>query len=130
MVEGIADLAGLGKTQPMMALALGIFMFSLAGIPPMAGFFGKLFVFQAAIQAELYTLAVIGVVTSVVGAYYYVRIVKIMYFDEPVESFDRPMGLEVAGVAAVSAVLTLAFFILPSPLLASAAAAAGSLFGG
>ena len=130
MVEGIADLAGLGKTQPMMALALGIFMFSLAGIPPMAGFFGKLFVFQAAIQAQLYTLAVIGVVTSVVGAYYYVRIVKLMYFDEPTESFDRPMGLEVAGIAAVAAVLTLVFFILPAPLLASAAAAADSLFGG
>jgi NADH-quinone oxidoreductase subunit N len=130
MVEGIADLAGLGKSQPMLALALGIFMFSLAGIPPMAGFFGKLFVFQAAIQAQLYTLAVIGVVTSVVGAYYYVRIVKIMYFDEPVESFDRPMGLEVAGVATVAAVLTLAFFILPAPLVASAAAAASSLFGG
>jgi len=113
-----------------MALALGIFMFSLAGIPPMAGFFGKLFVFQAAIQAQLYTLAVIGVVTSVVGAYYYVRIVKLMYFDEPTESFDRPMGLEVAGVAAVAAVLTLVFFILPAPLLASAAAAADSLFGG
>jgi len=130
MVEGIADLAGLGKTQPMMAFAFGVFMFSLAGIPPLAGFFGKLFVFQAAIQAELYTLAVIGVVTSVIGAYYYLRIVKIMYFDEPTESFDRPMGIDIAGVTAVAAALTLLFFVLPAPLLGSAEAAAAALFGG
>jgi NADH-quinone oxidoreductase subunit N len=130
MVEGIADLAGLGKTQPMMAFAFGVFMFSLAGIPPLAGFFGKLFVFQAAIQAELYTLAVIGVVTSVIGAYYYLRIVKIMYFDEPTESFDRPVGIDIAGVTAVAAALTLLFFVLPAPLLGSAEAAAAALFGG
>src|SRR5260221_11513826 len=92
MVEAIEDLAGLSKTQPALALALGIFMFSMAGIPPLAGFFSKLYVFLAAIDAGLYPLAVIGVVTSVVGAYYYLRIVKLMYFDEATGAFDRPIG--------------------------------------
>jgi NADH-quinone oxidoreductase subunit N len=81
-VEGISDLAGLGKTDPAMALAMAIFMFSMAGIPPLAGFFSKLYVFLAAVQAGYWTLAVIGVLTSVVSAYYYLRIVKVMYFDE------------------------------------------------
>ena len=87
-VETIDDLAGLSRGRPMMALALAIFMFSLAGIPPLAGFFGKLYVFKAAIDAGLTWFAVIGVVLSVVGAYYYLRIVKLMYFDEPAEAFD------------------------------------------
>jgi NADH-quinone oxidoreductase subunit N len=130
MVEGIADLAGLGKTQPMMAAAFAIFMFSLAGIPPLAGFFGKFFVFRAAINAELYWLAVLGVLTSVVGAFYYIRIVKIMYFDEPREGLDKPMEWGLAGVAAISALALLLFFILPLPLLAGADAAAAALFHG
>src|SRR5690606_1959859 len=79
MVEGIDDLAGLSKTHPVLAAVMAVFMFSMAGIPPLAGFFGKLYVFLAAIEAELYTLAVIGVVTSVVAAFYYLRIVKVMY---------------------------------------------------
>jgi NADH-quinone oxidoreductase subunit N len=130
MVEGIADLAGLGKTQPLVAAAFAIFMFSLAGIPPLAGFFGKFFVFRAAINAELYWLAVLGVLTSVVGAFYYIRIVKIMYFDEPREGLDRPVEWGLAGVAAVSALALLLFFILPLPLLAGADAAAATLFHG
>ena len=76
----------------MLALALLIFMFSLAGIPPLAGFFAKLYIFLAAIDARLIWLAVIGVVASVVGAYYYLRIVKVMYFDEPADAFDRPIA--------------------------------------
>jgi NADH-quinone oxidoreductase subunit N len=130
MVEGIADLAGLGKTQPMMAAAFAIFMFSLAGIPPLAGFFGKFFVFRAAINAQLYWLAVLGVLTSVVGAFYYIRIVKIMYFDEPREGLDRPMEWGLAGVATVTALALLLFFILPLPLLAGADTAAAALFHG
>ena len=82
MVEDINSLAGLSTTNPMMALALAIFMFSMAGIPPLGGFFAKLFVFRAAIDAELYVLVVAGLLTSVVGAFYYLRIVKLMYFDE------------------------------------------------
>ena len=83
MVEEIGDLAGLSRTHPMMAFMLAMILFSLAGIPPLAGFFAKFYVFLAAIQAGLYVLAVIGVLASVVGAYYYLRIIKIMYFDEP-----------------------------------------------
>ena len=98
MVEEIDDLAGLSRTQPALALALAIFMFSMAGIPPLAGFFAKFYVFLAAIDAGLYGLAVIGVLASVVGAYYYLRIVKLMYFDEPAAGFDRPIGREMQAV--------------------------------
>jgi NADH-quinone oxidoreductase subunit N len=128
MVETIADLAGLSRSQPGMALAMAIFMFSMAGIPPLAGFFSKLYVFLAAIDAGLYVLAVIGVVTSVVGAYYYVRIVKLMYFDEPAAAFDRP-GPELQAVLWVMAAVTLLFFVLPSPIITGAEAAAAALFG-
>ena len=127
MVEGISDLAGLGKTNPRMALALLIFMFSMAGIPPLAGFFGKLYVFMAAIEAGLVTLAIIGVVASVVGAFYYLRIVKIMYFDEALEPFDTPIGKGVASVLAVTALVTVLFFLGMSPVVDIADAAAASL---
>jgi NADH-quinone oxidoreductase subunit N len=120
----------LSKTQPALALALGIFMFSMAGIPPLAGFFSKLYVFLAAIDAGLYPLAVIGVVTSVVGAFYYLRIVKLMYFDESTGVFDQPIGGEMRAVLVVTAVLVLFFFVLPGPLLTSAEAAAAALFAG
>jgi NADH-quinone oxidoreductase subunit N len=130
MLEGIDDLRGLSKTNPMMALALAIFMFSMAGIPPLAGFFGKLYVFLAAIEAELYALAIIGVLASVVGAFYYLRIIKLMYFDEPVETLDRPLGLSAAGIMTVTAVAILFFFLVPGPLVEGAGAAAASLFAG
>src|SRR5438094_1510985 len=127
MLEGIADLSGLGRTQPGLALALGIFMFALAGIPPTAGFFGKLYVFLAAIDAHLVGLAVIGVVTSVVGAFYYLRIVKVMYFDEPVLSFDHPIAAELKWVLVVAAILTMFFILYPDPVVGAAGAAAKSL---
>jgi NADH-quinone oxidoreductase subunit N len=130
MVEEIYDLAGLSKTSPGIALAIGIFMFSLAGIPPLAGFFGKIYVFLAAIQAGLYMLAVIGVLTSVVGAFYYLRIVKLMYFDVAAEPFDSPVSKELRTVIAVTGVLVLFFFVWPAPVLDTAAAAAASLFAG
>jgi NADH-quinone oxidoreductase subunit N len=128
MLEGIADLSGLGRTQPGLALALGIFMFALAGIPPTAGFFGKLYVFLAAIDAHLVGLAVIGVVTSVVGAFYYLRIVKVMYFDEPVASFDRPIAAELKWVVVIAAGLTMFFILLPDPIVGGAEAAAADRF--
>ncbi|MGE5268645.1 MAG: NADH-quinone oxidoreductase subunit NuoN [Thiohalocapsa sp.] len=128
MVEAIADLSGLGRTQPGLALALGIFMFALAGIPPTAGFFSKLYVFLAAIDAHLVGLAVIGVVTSVVGAFYYLRIVKVMYFDEPVGAFDRPIAVELKWVLGLTVIVTMFFILWPDPLVGSAAAAASSLF--
>ncbi|MDJ0969464.1 MAG: NADH-quinone oxidoreductase subunit NuoN [Kiloniellales bacterium] len=128
MVEGIEDLKGLSRTHPMMAFALAAFMFSMAGIPPLAGFFGKFYVFMAAIEAGLYTLAVIGVLTSVVGAFYYLRIVKLMYFDEPLEGFDRPLARETGVILAATALAVVLFFIAPGPLLDTAQAAAASLF--
>ncbi len=127
MVEGIHDLAGLARSRPLMALAMGIFMFSLAGIPPLAGFFAKLYVFLAAVDAELYALAVIGVLASVVGAFYYLRIIKIMYFDAPSEPFDAPMAPEMRIILAAAAVFTLFFFVYPAPFLAGAEAAALAL---
>jgi NADH-quinone oxidoreductase subunit N len=130
MVEAIEDLAGLAKTRPALAFVLGIFMFSMAGIPPLAGFFSKLWVFLAAIHAGLYALSVIGVVTSVVGAFYYVRIVKLMYFDEAKGVFDRPIGAELQAILVVSAVVVMLFFVVPGPLLTSAETAASSLFPG
>ena len=128
MVEDINSLAGLSTTNPMMALALAIFMFSMAGIPPLGGFFAKLFVFRAAIDAELYVLVVAGLLTSVVGAFYYLRIVKLMYFDEAAEPFDRVLGREISVIVSVTAVITLFFFIGLAPILSGAEAAAAVLF--
>jgi NADH-quinone oxidoreductase subunit N len=113
----------------MAAEAIAILMFSLAGIPPLAGFFGKLYVFLAAIQAGLTWLAVIGVLTSVVGAFYYLRIIKLVYFDAPTEPFDAPAHPAVGGVAAVSSLMILLFILLPGPLLSAAAGAAAALVG-
>ncbi len=128
MVEGIADLSGLGRTRPGLALALGIFMFALAGIPPTAGFFPKLYVFLAAIDAHLVGLAVIGVLASVVGAFYYLRVVKVMYFDEPIGTIDRTIAPELRWVLVVTAVLTMFFILLPDPIVGSAGEAAAALF--
>jgi len=127
MVEGIGDLAGLARTNPTMAFFLAMLLFSLAGIPPLAGFFAKFYVFVAAIKAGLIVLAIIGVVTSVVGAYYYLTIVKIMYFDEPTKAF-APMAYELRIVLAVTGLFNLLFIVYPGPLVAAATAAAKSLF--
>ena len=130
MVENIGDLAGLSRSRPLLAASLGVFMFSMAGIPPLAGFFGKLYIFLAAIDAELYALAIIGVLSSVVAAFYYVRIVKIMYFDEPAEAFERPIGREIAALIAVAGLFVVLFVFFPSPIVDSAASAASVLFPG
>ncbi len=127
MVEGISDLAGLSKTNPLMALALAIFMFSMAGIPPLGGFFGKFYVFMAAVNAELYALAVIGVLASVVGAFYYLRIVKVMYFDEAAEPFEGPMALEMRAIIGLCGVFIVFFAFYTAPFVASAQIAASAL---
>src|SRR5436189_1765648 len=127
MVENIADLAGLARTKPAMAFFLAMLLFSLAGIPPLAGFFAKFYVFLAAIKAGLFALAVIAVVTSVVGAYYYLTIVKIMYFDEPAGQLD-PMRNELRAVLAITGLFTIFFFVYPGPLVSVATVAAKSLF--
>ena len=130
MTEDIEDLKGLSRTNPLMALALAGFMFSMAGIPPLAGFFGKLYIFLAAIEAGLYTLAVIGVLSSVVAAFYYVRIVKLMYFDEPAESFERPIGREMVTILGITGVVVFFFLVFASPLIDGAGVAAAVLFAG
>jgi NADH-quinone oxidoreductase subunit N len=127
MVEDIDQLSGLSNTSPMMAFLLAMLLFSLAGIPPLAGFFAKFYVFLAAINAGLYALAVIGVLLSVVGAYYYLRIVKIMYFDAPAERFEPMPGL-LAVVLGASGLFILFYFVYPAPLVNVAEAAAKSLF--
>jgi NADH-quinone oxidoreductase subunit N len=127
LVEDIGDLAGLARTQPAMAFFLAMLLFSLAGIPPLAGFFAKFYVFLAAIKAGLYVLAVIGVLASVVGAFYYLTIVKIMYFDEPAKPFQSMPGL-LRFVLGVAGLINILFFAYPAPLLGAATAAAKSLF--
>jgi NADH-quinone oxidoreductase subunit N len=124
--EQISDFAGLSRTNPLLAFFFAMFLFSLAGIPPLAGFFAKFYVFIAAIKAGLFTLAVIGVLTSVVGAFYYLTIVKVMYFDEPLVKLD-PMRVELRTVLAVAGLFNILFFVYPGPLVSVATAAAKSL---
>jgi NADH-quinone oxidoreductase subunit N len=126
-VENIDDLAGLSSTNPFMAVVLTALMFSLAGIPPLAGFFGKYFVFVAAIEAKLYALAVIGVLASVVGAYYYLRVVKLMWFDQPKGEFTRVAG-ELRLVFGIAGLFVAAYVLFGGPLGSAAEAAAASFF--
>jgi NADH-quinone oxidoreductase subunit N len=126
-LEQITDLSGLARTDPGLALAFAIFMFSMAGIPPLSGFFGKLYVFLAAVQVGMWPLAIIGVLTSVVGAFYYLRIVKVMYFDAPEAPFD-PRAASLSFVAAASGLFTTFFFLFPAPFVGAAQAAAKVLF--
>ena len=126
-VEQISDLAGLSSTNPAMAVMLTILMFSLAGIPWLAGFWGKWYVFLAAIDAKLYALSVIGVLSSVVGAYYYLRVIKIMWFDEPVGGF-QPMAGELRLVLGLSGLFVLLYPLFMGPLEALAQTAAKTFF--
>ncbi len=126
-VEQISDFAGLSRTNPLLAFFFAMLLFSLAGVPPLAGFFAKWYVFVAAIKAGLFTLAVIGVLTSVVGAYYYLSIIKVMYFEEPLPALD-PMRIELRTVLAVAGLFNIFFFVYPGPLVSVATAAAKSLF--
>jgi NADH-quinone oxidoreductase subunit N len=129
MIEDIYDLTGLAKSQPLLAYSFVFFLFSMAGIPPFAGFFGKVFVFNAAIDAHLYVLAVIGVVASVVSCFYYIRIIKVMCFDQGTEHFDAPDPTIRVVLLACSAFVLLGVFV-PSWIAAAATAAAASLFPG
>jgi NADH-quinone oxidoreductase subunit N len=123
--EGLSDIAGLSKTQPILAAAFAIFMFSLAGIPPLFGFWGKLVVFQAAVAADLLPLAIIGIVASVIGAFYYLKVIKVMYFDEPVGQIIAPDDrvLPWAGGALALAVSPLGYLTIPALSLITAQAA-------
>src|SRR3979490_2713984 len=126
-VETISDFAGLSRTNPLLAFFFAMLLFSLAGIPPLAGFFAKWYVFVAAIKAGLFTLSVVGVLSRLVGAYYYLLIVKTMYFDEPLQVLD-PVRIELRTVLAVAGLFNIFFFVYPGPLVSMATSAARSLF--
>ena len=129
MVEDISELSGLGQNHPVMAAFISIFMFSLAGVPPLAGFFAKWYVIIPIVNAGYFSLATIAVLASVVGAYYYIRIVKVMYFDDPAEAFIPQKSLPMKIIVTLAAVLVLAFIVpqVSSPVLESATAAASAL---
>jgi len=114
--ENIKDLSGLSKNHPMLALSFLIILFSLAGIPPLAGFFAKFYIFMAVIEAKMYALAIIGLVTTVVSAFYYLRIIKVIYFDKPSKPFDENYDWGLKGSLILSSILILIYFIYPSIL--------------
>jgi NADH-quinone oxidoreductase subunit N len=130
--DNLSDLAGLSKTNPYIAFSMAVFMFSLAGIPPLAGFFGKFFVFIAALDKQLYVLAFVGIIASVISAYYYLRVIKIMYFDEKAEgsvSIVTPsinFGLKV--LILISVIFNLFLLLDTTSLTNVSALAASSLF--
>ena len=115
--ENISDLSGMYKNHPFTTILVALMMFSLAGIPPLAGFFGKFYIFVAALESNMVFLAVIGIIASVISAFYYLRIVKIMYFDEPKEEFD---GVNIRSLQVLfypSSFLVILFFIYPAPII-------------
>ena len=114
--EKINDLSGLSKNHPMLALSFLIILFSLAGMPPLAGFFAKFYIFMAVIEAKMYTLAIIGLVTTVVSAFYYLRIIKVIYFDKPIEPFEENYDWGLKASLVLSSILILIYFIYPSIL--------------
>ena len=128
-LEQISDLAGLSKTRPALAAIMTVFMFSMMGIPPLAGFFSKFYVFLAAVEAGYVWLAVLGVCLSVVGAFYYLRIIKIMYFDKQMESFQRVSGWGVATLLAVTVLFILALAVKPDWAITLTHDAAKALIG-
>jgi len=126
--ENISDLSGLYKTHPYYAAVITIFMFSLAGIPPLAGFFGKFYIFIAAIESNMVLLAVVGILASVIGAFYYLRIIKVIYFDENKNSFDGFKHRSLNFLTHPAAFLILIFCIYPLPLINISNYAASSFF--
>ena len=115
-IEDIQELSGASKNHPLMSLSLLIILFSLAGIPPMAGFFAKFYVFMAVVESGMFTLATIGLVTTVVSAFYYIRIIKIMYFDDPKKPFEQLKDFGIYGSLIVSCIFLVSFFLYPSIL--------------
>ncbi len=118
--EDIKDLSGLSKNHPVISICMLILLFSLAGIPPLAGFFAKFYVFMAVIKAEMYTLAIMGLITTVISAFYYLRIIKIVYFDEPKEAFESSQNLGLKISLFFSTIVILIYFIYPSFLIDAA----------
>ena len=115
-LESINDLSGLSKNHPLLAFSFLIILFSLAGIPPMAGFFAKFYIFMSVIESGMYALAIIGLITTVISAFYYLRIIKIIYFDKPKKPFDNIYDWGLKTSLILSSILVLTYFIYPSVL--------------
>ena len=115
--ENIDDLSGLSKNHPMLSLSLLIILFSLAGIPPLAGFFAKFYVFKSVIEQSMYFLAIVGLLSTVVAAFYYLRIIKIIYFDKEKEKYDTDHSLWLKLSLTGSTLIILMYFIFPGQLI-------------
>ncbi len=115
--ENIDDLSGLSKNHPLLALSLLIILFSLAGIPPLAGFFAKFYIFKSVLEQSMFFLAIVGLLSTVVAAFYYLRLIKIMYFDKEKEKYDTDHGLWLRLSLGTSTLLILIYFIFPSQLI-------------
>tara|TARA_B100001059_G_C17400068_1_gene363321 strand:- start:123 stop:524 length:402 start_codon:yes stop_codon:yes gene_type:complete len=115
--EDINDLSGLSKNHPLLSLSLLIILFSLAGVPPLAGFFAKFYIFKAVIEQSMYFLAIVGLLSTVIAAFYYLRIIKIIYFDPEREKYDQDHSPWLKFSLSVSTILVLLYFISPSQLV-------------
>ena len=115
--ENLEDLSGLSKNHPLLSLALLAVLFSLAGIPPLAGFFAKFYIFKAVLEQSMYFLAIVGLLSTVVAAFYYLRIIKIIYFDKEKDKYDTDHSLWLKFSLTVSTILILFYFIFPSQLI-------------
>ena len=115
--EDIEDLSGVSKKHPVLAISFLIILFSLAGIPPLGGFFAKFYVFKAVLEQSMYFLAIVGLLSTVVAAFYYLRIIKIIYFDKEKEKYDTDHNLWLKFSLTVSTILILLYFIFPSQLI-------------
>tara|TARA_Y100000817_G_scaffold282764_1_gene248262 strand:- start:330 stop:731 length:402 start_codon:yes stop_codon:yes gene_type:complete len=114
--ENIEDLSGLSKSHPILSICFLIMLFSLAGIPPLAGFFGKFYIFLAVIEQKMYFLAIVGLIATVISAFYYLRIIKVIYFDEEKEKYDTEQHFGLKVSLAITTFITLLFFIFPGEI--------------
>ena len=114
--EELSDLSGISKKHPLLAVSFLIILFSLAGIPPLGGFFAKFYIFMSVIENEMFALAIIGLLSTVISAFYYLKIIKIIYFDELKNSFDQNRSYSISSTIFVSCLILLTFFLYPSLL--------------
>jgi NADH-quinone oxidoreductase subunit N len=115
--EEIEDLSGLSKNHPLLSLSLLIILFSLAGIPPLAGFFAKFYIFKAVLEQSMYFLAIVGLLSTVIAAFYYLRVIKIIYFDKEKEKYDQDHNIWLKFSLTFSTILILLYFVFPSQLI-------------
>ena len=112
--DKVEDLSGLSKNHPLLSLSMMIILFSLAGIPPLAGFFAKFYIFTAVIEQSMYFLAIVGLLSTVIAAFYYIRLIKVMYFDEQREKYDLNHSIGLKMILAASSTIILIYFINPN----------------